>query len=304
MTAIKNPKVIHPENFNVAEAWGDCKKWVDQHGKGSIAASFGADPGCCGCPVCHQSYWSFGNVVECECGFIFPVNWLHEFSSGANDGRRLQAGGTVDGFMQLRQRNPFYRTGLENPHEDSWKWKDTYDWKAICEGTPVEDYLPIHKTKICSRCGGQKEESRQMSVNKLCMKCTTETECKHRCSMMERCCKAGVEFDQLRQQQPNRVGYSLPCYYIGGTVRIACDKFEPLTKQDCIEDDRRIERAILRQMAVGPIVSRVKEEYKGKDWSGKESCPVCQGTLHLSHSSYNGHVHGQCETDGCVAWME
>ena len=33
-------------------------------------------------------------------------------------------------------------------------------------------------------------------------------------------------------------------------------------------------------------------------------CPACNGRLHLNQSSYNGHVHGQCETEGCVSWME
>lgn len=33
-------------------------------------------------------------------------------------------------------------------------------------------------------------------------------------------------------------------------------------------------------------------------------CPACKGRLHLSQSSYNGHVSGKCETDGCVSWME
>ena len=33
-------------------------------------------------------------------------------------------------------------------------------------------------------------------------------------------------------------------------------------------------------------------------------CPICKGRLHLSQSSYNGHVHGKCETAGCVSWME
>lgn len=32
-------------------------------------------------------------------------------------------------------------------------------------------------------------------------------------------------------------------------------------------------------------------------------CPACQGRLHLNQSSYNGHVHGKCETQGCVSWM-
>lgn len=33
-------------------------------------------------------------------------------------------------------------------------------------------------------------------------------------------------------------------------------------------------------------------------------CPVCKGRLHLSQSAYNGHVHGKCDTDNCVSWME
>jgi hypothetical protein len=33
-------------------------------------------------------------------------------------------------------------------------------------------------------------------------------------------------------------------------------------------------------------------------------CPICKGKLGLFQSSYNGHVHGKCETPNCVAWME
>jgi len=28
------------------------------------------------------------------------------------------------------------------------------------------------------------------------------------------------------------------------------------------------------------------------------------GALHYSVASYNGHMHGRCETEGCVAWMQ
>jgi hypothetical protein len=41
-----------------------------------------------------------------------------------------------------------------------------------------------------------------------------------------------------------------------------------------------------------------------KSWQGIEECPVCKGRLRLSHAAYNGHVHGRCETEGCLAWME
>lgn len=40
------------------------------------------------------------------------------------------------------------------------------------------------------------------------------------------------------------------------------------------------------------------------DRQGIVECPICKGRLHLSQSSYNGHVRGKCETDGCVSWME
>jgi len=33
-------------------------------------------------------------------------------------------------------------------------------------------------------------------------------------------------------------------------------------------------------------------------------CPACKGKLRLTQSSHNGHVHGKCETDGCIEWME
>lgn len=38
---------------------------------------------------------------------------------------------------------------------------------------------------------------------------------------------------------------------------------------------------------------------------GKMACPICHdGKLHYERSPYNGHVHVQCTTDGCVFWKE
>jgi hypothetical protein len=39
--------------------------------------------------------------------------------------------------------------------------------------------------------------------------------------------------------------------------------------------------------------------------AGVMDCPVCgAGKLRYSRRGYNGHVHGRCSTEGCVAWME
>lgn len=37
---------------------------------------------------------------------------------------------------------------------------------------------------------------------------------------------------------------------------------------------------------------------------GVIECPKCNGHLHYSISSYNGHIHGQCETKDCLCWMQ
>lgn len=47
-----------------------------------------------------------------------------------------------------------------------------------------------------------------------------------------------------------------------------------------------------------------REKWRGKSHSEVIECPACKGNLHLSISKGNNHVHGRCETKGCVAWME
>ena len=33
-------------------------------------------------------------------------------------------------------------------------------------------------------------------------------------------------------------------------------------------------------------------------------CPVCNGVLRYTISSYNGHIWGMCKTKNCLRWME
>lgn len=40
-----------------------------------------------------------------------------------------------------------------------------------------------------------------------------------------------------------------------------------------------------------------------KDIVGHIKCPKCGGRLDYSISGYNNHIHGKCETDGCLGWM-
>ena len=85
-----------------------------------------------------------------------------------------------------------------------------------------------------------------------------------------------------------------------------CDKYEEPTDEEVAEADAEMERVVERMKRTLPLIARIKAEHAddSHDWSGTEECPECGGVLHLSHSKYNGHVWGKCETDGCLWWME
>lgn len=63
-----------------------------------------------------------------------------------------------------------------------------------------------------------------------------------------------------------------------------------------------IEKAIRRLTVVMPVVNKWRKNPISKQ--EVIECPECKGRLHLSQSSYNGHVHAHCETTGCISWME
>ena len=62
-----------------------------------------------------------------------------------------------------------------------------------------------------------------------------------------------------------------------------------------------------RMNVLGKVMQGIRpwrDAHKGQSAQEVVDCPACKGRLHLSISSYNGHVHGRCETVGCVSWME
>lgn len=60
-----------------------------------------------------------------------------------------------------------------------------------------------------------------------------------------------------------------------------------------------------RMAIVMPVISKWRVKPKPEtDRAEVIECPKCKGRLHLTQSSYNGHVSGSCETKECVQWME
>lgn len=144
------------------------------------------------------------------------------------------------------------------------------------------------------------------------------------------CCRAGVNYHQAFDFTGIGVMFRLPCIQYRtlpasgngthikageATVRkeidrrgytmIPCDKFQDPTPEevelDRIESDASFERAMTAIRVASAW--RVKPK-PAQDRQEVVRCPICKGRLHLSQSSHNGHVHGKCETKGCVSWME
>lgn len=99
-----------------------------------------------------------------------------------------------------------------------------------------------------------------------------------------------------------------PC--IGGhttpNVLNLCPKWERRSLERAKERADEIEKMLERMQIVMPVVSKWRTWTETNRVSKYEviECPKCKGKLHLRQSGYNGHVHGQCETEGCVSWME
>lgn len=133
-----------------------------------------------------------------------------------------------------------------------------------------------------------------------------------------RTCEAGVVYDDVTTEPNNRSGKALrlPCHskiffsqpsesqLVEFNRRGQCSKFTEPTDDEVAAHEKDMERSIERITNTLPIISRIKELHKGESWAGVDACPNCGGILHLTHAALNGHVHGQCETSGCVSFME
>lgn len=108
-------------------------------------------------------------------------------------------------------------------------------------------------------------------------------------------------------KRARKAGEPNMCPCIGGheasDVLALCPKWERRSLEHAEKRADDIAAAMERMSIVMPVVNA----WRDKKPFGKQEvieCPKCKGRLHLSQSSYNGHVHGQCETKDCVSWME
>lgn len=137
-----------------------------------------------------------------------------------------------------------------------------------------------------------------------------ENRCKYFNGTINDVCEAGVNYKQLAGEPEYGYGTRLPCFTDNpfakdkDAAKVACDKFCLPSADEIRERNNEIRKILEQQAKVTPLIIALKKEYKGRSAQVVRECPICGGKLHMSIAAYNGHVHGKCETENCLYWME
>jgi hypothetical protein len=147
------------------------------------------------------------------------------------------------------------------------------------------------------------------------MRPMSENACRHYNGYFQNdTCNAGVKFRDVipKFDQPG-TAYRLPCKMPtdphGLKVlqetgpRGVCGKFEPRTAEDDAADRAELKQLMDRVHLTIPWGEKLKAAYP-KVGSGADICPVCKGVIRFSIAGRNLHLSAQCETEGCLAFME
>lgn len=139
-------------------------------------------------------------------------------------------------------------------------------------------------------------------------------DCIHFTGIMDECCKVGINYRHHVGGPHNGWACRLPCRPSGHFTKpdqiVPCAQAEPISAEEAVrlnaEDDAEVAEFLERLRFVQPLVEALRVEYRatGNAISRTVECPVCSAALALSISAVNGHSRGQCETKGCLGWIE
>lgn len=137
--------------------------------------------------------------------------------------------------------------------------------------------------------------------------------CRHFHGVQHKVCDAGVNFEEVtRVKEEGNFGcwLRLPCTNATEET-YPCHHLSRLTdeevKQQEEETDKYLSEFVPKMFkAREAIVEHIGKERKKQFVKDHLLCPICNnGRLQYIYSGhYNGHIHAQCTTTGCVAWGE
>ena len=119
-------------------------------------------------------------------------------------------------------------------------------------------------------------------------------------------CEAGIHYKTAFRDRGVNF-QNQPCFLVKGESKpdaAHCEHLRRPTKEEIALHEQWFEKHMNMQRTVMTGIHPWREKHKGKSHAEVVECPSCKGRLHLSIAAYNGHVHGKCETEDCVSWME
>jgi hypothetical protein len=133
---------------------------------------------------------------------------------------------------------------------------------------------------------------------------TTRT-CIHFNGIQNSQCNAGVKYTDLFGNEPGWAAHM--CCTSDDNPSATCDKLALLSKEDAekkVEESEKRMNLLLKALGVAKEHAKSLGLKTGKGGAGRVKCPGCDGVIHYSVASVNGHMHARCSTVGCVSWME
>lgn len=130
--------------------------------------------------------------------------------------------------------------------------------------------------------------------------------CRHFNGLVNDRCDAGIAYLSVKGAPKDSFRSKYPC----------CDNDSGATCERCVkptlEEARREVDA--EEVEIGQSLAAMRKAHehaasqglgRGKGGNGQMPCPKCgTGTLHYRVASINGHMHANCTTPKCLAWME
>ena len=117
-------------------------------------------------------------------------------------------------------------------------------------------------------------------------------------------CEAGMSLNEMAYGKNHKTA---PCFLMRGQPKPgarSCSKLRLPTPEEIAAHNEWSEQRIKRLGDVMVGIADWRAKHRGTNHAEIVECPACKGRLHLAISRRNGHVHGRCETEGCVSWME
>jgi len=143
-----------------------------------------------------------------------------------------------------------------------------------------------------------------------------EGRCHHFNGVQNGCCKAGVNYAELGGPIEGRA-LRMPCHDPSvfakrreelGYKLADCSKLQRTTREEAEKEVVEILQhgdRMMKVCAAAHADAKTKGFKKGNGGADSMPCPLeCGGRLCYRVSSYNGHMHAKCETEGCASWME